>query len=95
MELGIEEEGVVGLIPDHRIPEYEVVLRRDNDSGERGVQRVEPGVEDWAIKLLNQVAKSKLLTKHFLLNDDIFYPARRLVSGIRALRRCAPQGATR
>src|SRR5690348_577789 len=46
MELGIEEEGVVGLIPDHRIPEYEVVLRRDNDSGERGVQRVEPRVED-------------------------------------------------
>jgi hypothetical protein len=30
-----------------------------------------------------------------LLNDGIFYPARRLVTGIRALLRRAPQGATR
>jgi uncharacterized protein (DUF362 family) len=56
---------------------------------------VEPGVEDWAIKLLNQVAKSQLLTKHLLLNDGIFYPARRLVTGIRALLRRAPHGVTR
>ena len=56
---------------------------------------VEPGVEDWAIKLLNQVAKSELLTKHLLLNDGIFYPARRLVTGIRALLRRAPHAAAR
>jgi uncharacterized protein (DUF362 family) len=51
---------------------------------------VEPGREDWAIKLLNQVAKSQLLTRHLLLNDSIFYPVRRLVTGVRALFRRAP-----
>jgi uncharacterized protein (DUF362 family) len=40
---------------------------------------VEPAVEDWAIKLLNQVARSKFLTKNLLLNDQIFYPVRRAV----------------
>jgi uncharacterized protein (DUF362 family) len=40
---------------------------------------VEPAVEDWAIKLLNLVARSKFLTKNLLLNDQIFYPVRRAV----------------
>ena len=47
----------------------------------------EPASEDWAIKLLNQVAKSQLLTKHLLLNDGIFYPVRRAVIIIRSLLR--------
>ena len=29
---------------------------------------VEPAVEDWAIKLMNRVARSPFITKHFLLN---------------------------
>ncbi len=41
---------------------------------------VEPASEDWAIKLMNQVAKSELLTKHLLLNDHLFYPVRRAVN---------------
>ena len=40
---------------------------------------VEPAVEDWAIKLMNQVARSPFITKHFLLNDYFFYPVRRAV----------------
>jgi len=40
---------------------------------------VEPAAEDWAIKLMNQVAKSELLTKHLLLNDKVFYPVRRAI----------------
>jgi uncharacterized protein (DUF362 family) len=40
---------------------------------------VEPAMEDWAIKLMNQVAKSQLLTKHLLLNDKVFYPVRRAI----------------
>jgi uncharacterized protein (DUF362 family) len=56
---------------------------------------VQPAREDWAIKLLNQVAKSQLLTKHLLLNDSIFYPVRRLVTGIRALLRRRPLPASR
>ncbi len=42
--------------------------------------KVEPGVEDWAIRLMNRVARSPFLTKHFLLNDGIFYPVRRVVN---------------
>jgi uncharacterized protein (DUF362 family) len=41
---------------------------------------VEPAVEDWAIKLMNQVARSPFLTKRLLLNDGVFYPVRRVVS---------------
>jgi uncharacterized protein (DUF362 family) len=44
---------------------------------------VEPGVEDWAIKLMNHVSKSQLLTKHLLLNDSLFYVVRRLVNQVR------------
>ena len=40
---------------------------------------VEPAVEDWAIKIMNQVARSPFITKHFLLNDYFFYPVRRVV----------------
>lgn len=45
----------------------------------------EPAVEDWAIKVLNQVAKSRWLTKHLLLNDGVFYPVRRGVMVVRWL----------
>jgi uncharacterized protein (DUF362 family) len=54
---------------------------------------VEPAVEDWAIKVMNQVARSPFLTKRLLLNDSIFYPVRRVVSMARQFvsRRPAPQ----
>jgi uncharacterized protein (DUF362 family) len=45
---------------------------------------IEPASEDWAIKLLNQVARSQLLTKHLLLNDGVFYLVRRAVILARA-----------
>ena len=45
----------------------------------------EPAMEDWAIKLMNQVAKSELLTKHLLLNDHLFYPVRRAVNLARSI----------
>jgi uncharacterized protein (DUF362 family) len=49
---------------------------------------VEPAVEDWAIKVMNKIAKSEFLTKHFLLNDGLFYPVRRVVNALRgALKR--------
>jgi uncharacterized protein (DUF362 family) len=50
---------------------------------------VEPAVEDWAIKLMNLLAKSPWLTKHLLLNDGIFYPVRRCVNAMRGLLRGA------
>jgi hypothetical protein len=49
--------------------------------------RAEPAVEDRAIKVMNQVSRSPLLTKHLLLNDSIFYPVRRAVAGLRHLAR--------
>ncbi len=49
---------------------------------------VEPAVEDWAIKLMNQVARSPFITKHLLLNDHVFYPVRRAV-GLCAISQAA------
>lgn len=46
---------------------------------------VQPAVEDWAVKLMNLVAKSQFLTKNLLLNDGIFYPVRRMVLILRRL----------
>jgi uncharacterized protein (DUF362 family) len=46
---------------------------------------VEPGVEDWAIKLMNLLARSPWVTRNLLLNDGIFYPVRRCVNTMRAL----------
>jgi uncharacterized protein (DUF362 family) len=47
--------------------------------------RAEPAVEDWAIKLMNKVARSEFLTKNLLLNDGVFYPVRRVVGAVRWL----------
>jgi uncharacterized protein (DUF362 family) len=44
---------------------------------------VEPAAEDWAIKVMNCLARSPFLTRHLLLNDGIFYPARRAVMILR------------
>lgn len=46
---------------------------------------VEPSAEDWAIRIMNQVARSEFLTKNLLLNDGIFYPVRRTVIILRWL----------
>jgi uncharacterized protein (DUF362 family) len=56
----------------------------------------EPAVEDWAIKLMNQVAKSPFLTRHVMLNNRIFYPVRKAVGAVRWAKRMIrprPQGA--
>jgi uncharacterized protein (DUF362 family) len=50
-------------------------------------RRVEPASEDWAIKLMNRLARSPFLTKHLLLNDGLFYPVRRAVNVVRGFRR--------
>ncbi len=45
--------------------------------------QAEPAVEDWAIKLMNNVARSPWLTKNLLLNDGLFYPMRKAVNAVR------------
>ena len=52
---------------------------------------VEPAIEDWAIKLMNQVARSPFITRHFLLNDRFFYPVRRAVSFTRRIMNRPPR----
>jgi uncharacterized protein (DUF362 family) len=47
---------------------------------------VEPAVEDWAIRLMNQVARSEFLTRNFMLNDRVFYPLRKVVGAVRRLK---------
>lgn len=55
--------------------------------------RAEPAVEDWAIRLMNRVARSPFLTRHLLLNDGIFFPIRRAVNALRrVLSRRQPRG---
>jgi uncharacterized protein (DUF362 family) len=56
--------------------------------------RVEPAAEDWAIRLLNRVSRSPLLTRHLLLNDGVFYPVRRLVTAARSVLRPRRRAAT-
>jgi uncharacterized protein (DUF362 family) len=51
---------------------------------------VEPAAEDWAIKVMNLVARSPLLTRHLLLNDRIFYPVRSVVKALRRVTRRKP-----
>jgi uncharacterized protein (DUF362 family) len=56
--------------------------------------KAEPSAEDWAIKLMNHVARSEFLTKNLLLNDGIFYPVRRTVIVMRwLLKRFRPTPA--
>lgn len=50
---------------------------------------VEPAVEDWAIKLMNSISHSPFLTRMLLLNDGIFYPARRAVMILRRFLKVA------
>ncbi|MGO8746013.1 MAG: DUF362 domain-containing protein [Thermoguttaceae bacterium] len=62
--------------------EPEIVV--DGPFGELAT-RAEPAVEDWAIKLMNLIARSPLLTRKLVLNDKVFYPVRRAVMRVRAL----------
>lgn len=47
--------------------------------------KVEFAEEDWAIKLLNLFSRSEFITKKIIMNDNLFYPIRRLVINIRKM----------
>lgn len=47
--------------------------------------KAEPAREDWAIKMLNLLSRSEFITKHFIMNDQTFYPIRRMVIALRKL----------
>jgi uncharacterized protein (DUF362 family) len=57
-----------------------IIVDGDFDSLKTTVKLAET---DWAIKLLNLLSKSKFITKNLILNDNVFYPVRKIVKAIR------------
>lgn len=52
---------------------------------ERFKVKVEFAEEDWAIKMLNFLSRSKFITQKLIMNDSLFYPVRRIVINLRKL----------
>jgi uncharacterized protein (DUF362 family) len=48
--------------------------------------KIEPAVQDWAIKMMSLFVRSPFLIKHFILNDKVFFPIRRMVKIIRKIK---------
>ena len=46
----------------------------------------QPAQTDWPIILLNLISRSSFLTRHILMNDSVFFPARRLANAFRAAK---------
>jgi hypothetical protein len=64
------------------VDEARIVL----DSDVEPHYRFEPAEKDWPIKMLNLLSRSKFMTKHVLLNDTIFFPARWFANACRAVK---------
>jgi uncharacterized protein (DUF362 family) len=47
----------------------------------------EPAEKDWPIRMLNLISRSQFLTKHVLLNDTVFFPARWFANACRGVKR--------
>jgi hypothetical protein len=45
-----------------------------------------PAETDWPIVMLNMISRSRFLTKHLLMNDAIFMPARRFANFCRRMK---------
>ena len=43
-------------------------------------------MQDWPIKMLNLLSRSRFLTRHLLLNDTIFFPARWFANFCRSIK---------
>jgi len=56
------------------------------DSDVTATWQFEPAEKDWPIKMLNLISRSKFLTRHLLLNDTIFFPARAFANFCRAAK---------
>ena len=59
----------------------------DKVSIDEDLQRKLPGLKeansDWAIKTMNIISRSELLTRNLIMNDGIFYPLRKIVQTLR------------
>jgi len=50
------------------------------------VKQFAPAEQDWPIKMLNLISRSQFLTKHLLMNDTIFFPARWFANFCRSIK---------
>lgn len=58
------------------------------DSDVRPTTKFEPAEKDWPIVLLDLLSRSRFMTKHVLLNDSVFFPARRFANLCRSAKGC-------
>jgi len=65
-----------------RIAEDEIEVDADTEA----VKQFDPAEKDWPIKLLNLLSCSQFLTKHLLMNDTIFFPARWFANFCRSIK---------
>jgi len=65
-------------------------IKIDSDLTEP-LPKFKPAEEDWAIKLLNLMSRSKFLTRYFILNNALFLPARQLAIAVRRVRSLAKE----
>jgi len=56
------------------------------DADVEAVKRFEPAEKDWPIVMLNLISRSRFLTRHLLLNDRVFFPARWFANFCRSIK---------
>jgi uncharacterized protein (DUF362 family) len=56
------------------------------DADVAAVKRFEPAEKDWPIVMLNLISRSRFLTRHLLLNDRVFFPARWFANFCRSVK---------
>jgi uncharacterized protein (DUF362 family) len=56
------------------------------DADTAAVKTFMPAEKDWPIVLLDFISRSRFLTRHVLMNDAIFFPARRFASLCRGIK---------
>jgi uncharacterized protein (DUF362 family) len=85
----------VGLDPmtaKHIVHAFEIGLGQiaadmiDVDADAPAVQSFLPAETDWPIRMLNMISYSPFLTKHLLMNDTIFKPARAFANFTRRVK---------
>ncbi len=65
-----------------RMEESEVEVDTDTESR----WQFDPAEKDWPIKALNLLSRSRFMTKHVILNDTVFFPARWFANACRSVK---------
>jgi hypothetical protein len=65
------------------------------DADTAAVRQFLPAETDWPIRMLNLISHSRFLTRHLLMNDTVFMPARRFANFCRKVKGQVLGGAPR